>query len=104
MFLDSDLFIFLSMTRSPFDSFNEFIVSDTVINIGISILHKIEHEMIEDIMINMNRGSHKAANYPFTHVNGVKLLGSFFYDKLLFLTRKNAHLLRTSIQVFIKDT
>ena len=48
-------------------------MSDTVINIGISILHKIEHKMIEDIMININRGSHKAANDPFIHINGVKL-------------------------------
>ena len=48
-------------------------MSDTVINIGISILHKIEHKMIEDIMININRGSQKAANDPFTHINGVKL-------------------------------
>ena len=77
-----------SVTRSPFDSFNEFIVSDTVINIGISILHKIEHEMIEDIMINMNRGSHKAANYPFIHVNGVKLSAVFFTINVRLLQEK----------------
>ena len=29
--------------------------------------------MIEDIMININRGSHKAANDPFIRISGVKL-------------------------------
>ena len=74
------------------NSFNEFIVSDTVINIGISILHKIEHKMIEDIMININRGSHKAANDPLIHINGGKL-------SAVILT-PNVHLLQEKLRTF----